>query len=40
MRRSLLNGFAKEAKTRPLFTIAFGADGDKARWMCTLQPVG
>lgn len=29
--RNLLNGFARQARTRPLFTIAAGADGDRAR---------
>jgi hypothetical protein len=29
--RNLLNGFARQAKTRPLFAVALGADGDKSR---------
>lgn len=29
--RNLLNAFSRLARTRPLFAIAFGADGEKAR---------
>jgi hypothetical protein len=29
--RNLLNDFSRQAGTRPLFAIAFGADGEKAR---------